>query len=141
MLCFMRVRRGFVKLDARNLEAFRGRALAYCGEQDFEHAIADFSEAAKLAPGDAATFYNRAIVFRRGGITSTQLPTTPKPSGSPHQKPFPLGSSSHATMADLLVLSDGLNTSFGTRGRRLKSCHSDRHLADHRPLPGWLPVF
>jgi tetratricopeptide (TPR) repeat protein len=41
----------------------KGRALAYYYEQQFDRAITDLTDAARLDPNDSSTFYNRAIAY------------------------------------------------------------------------------
>jgi tetratricopeptide (TPR) repeat protein len=53
--------------DANRVRALKFRGLAYYGAGDLAHAVADFSEATRLAPGDAEAWNNLGMMRQTRG--------------------------------------------------------------------------
>jgi lipoprotein NlpI len=52
-----------IRLDPKSLSAFYFRALAYVAKQDYDRAIADYTEAVRLNPKFATAFRRRGISY------------------------------------------------------------------------------
>ena len=53
--------------------AFNNRGNAYYDKKDYDHAIADYSEAIRLDPKFALAFFNRSCVFRDKGDSDRSI--------------------------------------------------------------------
>ena len=53
--------------DAKPCCGFVNRGLAYAHQKEYEHAVADFTEAIRLDPKNAAAFTNRGVAYAAKG--------------------------------------------------------------------------
>jgi tetratricopeptide (TPR) repeat protein len=56
-----------IESDPKNVEAYRGRGLAYLGKRDFDRAIRDFDQMIQLDPGSARGYGNRGLSYGQKG--------------------------------------------------------------------------
>ncbi len=59
--------RSNTKLNPKHVPSYDKRGSAYRGQEKYEQAIADCTEAIKLDPDGAGHYYNRGITYRRLG--------------------------------------------------------------------------
>ena len=62
-------------------EAFCHRASTWQDKNEFDKAIADYTEAIRLDPNDAGAFHDRGIIWEIRGTMTRPLPTSTRPFG------------------------------------------------------------